>query len=120
MSTSSHSAFPAVGADDWCGEFQVATGPKPENVDVPHASQVGTTLECTMGNWTGEPAAYAYQWLLDGGPGIVATGPTYAVTPDDVGRVANCIVTASNAAGSTVAPPSNDVVIAQPPARRGR
>jgi hypothetical protein len=119
MSESGHSAFPAVAADDWCGEYQAAPGAKPVNVDVPHASQAGATLECTMGNWSGEPAAYAYQWLLDGGPGIVGTGPTYAVTPDDVGRHAACIVTASNAAGSTEAPPSNDVLIEAPPAGRG-
>lgn len=85
----------------------------PVNVDVPMASQSGTTLDCTMGNWKGEPSEYAYQWLIDGEP-VAAADPalaTHEVTPEEVGKTATCVVTATNIAGSTVAPPSNGVVV---------
>ena len=37
----------------------------PRNVDVPLVTgdgTVGATLNCTMGNWDGEPTGYAYSW----------------------------------------------------------
>jgi hypothetical protein len=89
----------------------------PVNVDVPvilpDAAAVGDTLTCTMGNWDGmqgEPADYAYQWLADG-IDTSATGPTYAIPPGDAGHSITCVVTATNMAGSTAAPPSNPVAI---------
>jgi len=88
-----------------------AEGGAPANVDVPFLSQSGSQLACTMGNWTGEPTSYAYQWVLRGA--IVGTSAaTYDVQPGDVGGTATCTVTATNAAGSTAAPPSNSVVVA--------
>jgi len=87
----------------------------PTNVDVPHVSQAGATLNCTMGNWTGEPTGYAYRWQINGvDEGTNAAD--YAVQPEDVGLTATCTVTASNAAGATQAPVSNAVVIADPAA----
>ena len=86
-----------------------AQGP-PVNVDVPHATQAGSTLSCTMGNWTGEPTGYAYAWHNDG----VANGgteATYTLTPDDAGHSLACVVTATNAQGSTAAPMSNAVAV---------
>jgi hypothetical protein len=88
-----------------------AAGP-PVNVDVPHASLTGATASCTMGNWTGEPTEYAYVWHSDGVAIAGATSATYAVQPDDSGHSLACVVTATNALGSTAAPQSNSVVIA--------
>ena len=87
-----------------------AVGP-PVNVDVPAVTQTGATLFCTMGNWTGSPTGYAYAWHQDG---VVngATDPTYAVTPEDSGHSLACVVTATNALGSTDAPQSNAIAIA--------
>jgi hypothetical protein len=85
----------------------------PVNRDVPHVSQAGDTLNCTMGNWEGEPTSYGYQWKIDGA--VVGTdAATHTVTAADVGKVATCVVTATNAHGSTAAPPSNEVTIADP------
>jgi hypothetical protein len=96
-----------------------AEGP-PAVVDVPYVSGqgvVGATLECTMGNWTGEPTVYAYKWKskkLDIVTDLVAQGPTYLVDAKDEGKEVFCVVTATNDVGSTDAPPSNAVSV--PPA----
>ena len=85
----------------------------PVNVDVPHVSQLDDVLSCTMGNWSGTPTAYAYAWKLDD----VAAGAdsaSYTVTVDDAGKTATCVVTATNAIGSTAAPPSNALVVTDP------
>jgi hypothetical protein len=85
----------------------------PVNVDVPMVSQGGSTLNCTMGNWQNVPTSYAYQWKM-AGAAIGSNAPTYTVTAGDVGKTATCVVTASNALGSTAAPPSNGVVVTAP------
>lgn len=87
-----------------------ATPGAPTNTTVPAVTQTGTTLNCTMGTWGGEPTSYAYAWKLDD----VAAGSdaaTYEVQAGDVGKSATCVVTATNAAGSTAAPPSNAHVV---------
>jgi hypothetical protein len=84
--------------------------------DTPHVLFDGNTLSCTMGNWIGAPTAYAYQWQI-GGSDVGQDAPTYDVQAGDNGD-AICIVTASNAYGSTVAPPSNAVTVAGGAARR--
>jgi hypothetical protein len=84
----------------------------PVNRDVPYVGQTGATLNCTMGNWDNVPTGYSYLWRFDGvdRPPALATGD-YAVQPGDVGLTADCVVTATNAIGSTTAPPSNSVVV---------
>ena len=87
-----------------------AQGP-PVNVDAPAVSLTGAMASCTMGNWQGEPTSYAYAWHLDG-VANGATDATYTVTPEDSGHSLACVVTATNALGSTVAPMSNSVAVA--------
>jgi hypothetical protein len=82
----------------------------PGNVDVPYAEQRGGQLTCTMGNWSNAPTSYAYQWKR-GATNIGGNSSTYAVTSADVGTTVTCVVTATNALGSTVAPPSNAVLV---------
>ena len=91
--------------------FEVKAGP-PINRDVPMISgtaAVGSTLNCTMGNWTGEPTSYTYQWKR--GTTNRGTGASYTVVAADAGGSLTCVVTATNAAGSTAAPPSNAIAI---------
>lgn len=86
----------------------------PVNVDVPHVSQAGDTLTCTMGNWENTPTTYSYVWALNGTT-VGTDADTYTiVAPDDVGQTAICTVTASNASGATTAPASNEVIVADP------
>lgn len=98
----------------------VATEPEvaPINTNVPYAVQEGDTLTCTMGTWTGEPGTYVYQWFLNGAS-VGGDSDTYTLTlPDDVGKTATCVVTASNSVGTAEGPPSNAVIIAEPPAQQ--
>jgi hypothetical protein len=93
------------------------TEPEPEptdppvNVDVPLVTQSGATLNCTMGNWDNVPTSYSYAWEV-GGAAAGTDAATYAVQPADIGQSALCVVTATNAIGSTAAPPSNSVTVA--------
>ena len=83
----------------------------PANTTVPAVTQTGTTLTCTQGEWSGEPTSYAYAWKLDDAA-AGSDAATYECRPADVGKSATCTVTATNAAGSTAAPPSVGVVVA--------
>jgi len=87
----------------------------PTNRDVPLVmgdAFPGGTLTCTMGNWDGEPDSYQYNWKSDGQPAKATTGgDTYQVLPEDVGHNISCVVVATNAAGSTEAPQSNEMMI---------
>ena len=84
----------------------------PTVTDVPHATQEGQTLTCTMGNWSGAPDSYTYQWTVGGNPSTANDQPTYNVQAADVGQTASCVVTATNQHGTGTAPPSNEVTIA--------
>jgi hypothetical protein len=97
------------------GPDPVPTTP-PINVDVPHVQQAGSELTCTTGNWEGmqaEPHSYTYQWQLDGAD-ITGGTATLPIVADDVGKTATCVVAATNALGTTAAPPSNGVVVTVP------
>ena len=95
------------------GEGAGAPTAPPVNVDVPHVSQAGDVLTCTMGNWQGTPSSYAYQWQLDG-VDVGADADTITVTAADAGKTATCVVTATNDLGSTAAPPSSGLVVLAP------
>lgn len=67
---------------------------------------VGQTLTTTNGTWTGSPTGYTYQWQRNTGSwGNIsgATSSTYVVTLTDEGVPVRCVVTATNAGGSTAA-----------------
>ena len=86
----------------------------PVVVDIPHVQGtgvVGETLTSTMGNWNGVPSSYAYQWQRDDEVLVGAQNSSYIVASGDDGHDISCVVTASNAAGTTTAPPSNAVHI---------
>jgi len=95
------------------GAAPAPTAP-PVNRDVPYlggTGTVGSVLDCTMGNWDNEPSSYAYQFKSDGTTDLTSTGNTYTVMPSDDNHSITCVVTATNALGSTAAPPSNAVAI---------
>jgi hypothetical protein len=79
-------------------------GRQPRNTSAPTASgtpRVGSTLTCSSGTWTGQPApTFVYRWLLGGAPIPGATASVYTITSDDAGLSLTCEVTASNHEGA--------------------
>ncbi len=69
----------------------------------------GQTLTCTEGSWSNSPTAYAFQWYRNGAPIAGATSSTYLLSSGDVASPAvfQCVVTASNAGGSTAQASAN-------------
>ena len=64
---------------------------------------VGQTMSTTNGTWTGGVDSYSYQWQANGIDIFGATSSTYQVTIDKEGASIRCVVTATNAGGSTPA-----------------
>jgi hypothetical protein len=61
---------------------------------------LGETITCSAGSWSDNPTAYAYQWYRNGESLGGATSPAYTVMPEDNGGSLQCVVTATNAAGT--------------------
>lgn len=73
---------------------------------------VGQTLSCTDGIWTGTlPITFTYQWKRNGSDILGATSSTYILVQADASNTINCVVTATNIAGSSSATSSNSFVI---------
>jgi hypothetical protein len=96
--------------------FVAGTFP-PEHRGAPTISgtpTVGQTLAATNGNWTNSPSSYAYQWLRGSGAPFTSIGSNsanYLLVAGDSGQLVRCAVSAVNAAGTTVGPPSDPLRI---------
>ncbi len=100
--------------DGWGGLHHTTWVAAPANTASPVISGTATdgqTLSATDGTWSGTtPITFAYQWQAcddDQGNGCVdisgATGPTYTLGPDEIGKYVRVKVTATNAGGSASA-----------------
>lgn len=94
----------------------VAARLAPQYVDIPLVypttppAIVGSVLICTMGNWFGVPTGYAYQWKR-GVTNVGTNANTYTVVAGDAANNITCVVSATNANGTTAAPASNAIAI---------
>jgi hypothetical protein len=92
------------GTSEATSEPLEVPGHQPRNTVAPTASgtpRVGSTLTCSPGTWSGQPApTFAYRWLLAGSPISGAIASVYTVTSEDAGLSVACEVTASNHEGS--------------------
>ena len=61
---------------------------------------IGSLLTTDDGTWTGSPTSYAYQWKR-GATNIGTNANTYTLVTADAGTNITCVVTATNAIGST-------------------
>lgn len=77
---------------------------------------VGDGCAAQQGNWTGSPS-YARQWLRAGAPIAGETSPGYTFATADIGLMIGCVITATNAGGSTTASaePVGPVIEPAPP-----
>lgn len=99
-----------VTATNASGSLSATTPPTasvtqaPANTVAPAISgtaQVGQTLTCSTGTWTGTPApTFAFQWLKGGAAISGATGAAYVPVAGDVGGVITCRVTGTNSVSS--------------------
>jgi surface protein len=77
----------------------------PVNTVLPNVTGVvivGDILTTDDGSWTGSPTSYAYQWKR-GATNIGTNANTYTLVNADAGQSITCVVTATNATGSTPA-----------------
>jgi hypothetical protein len=77
----------------------------PVNTLIPSVSgtdYVGDLLTTTDGTWTGTPTSFSYQWKR-GATNIGTNANTYTLVIADANTNITCVVTATNASGSTPA-----------------
>jgi surface protein len=85
----------------------------PVNLTIPDVTggpYVGDLLTTTNGDWSGSPTSYAYQWKR-GATNIGTNANTYTLVNADIGQNITCVVTATNAAGST--PATSNIIVAE-------
>jgi hypothetical protein len=88
----------------------------PQYIDVPAIyptvppAVVGSVLNATVGNWFGVPTGYSFQWKR-GVTNVGTSVNTYTVVAGDSANTITCVVTATNANGSSAAPASNGIAI---------
>jgi hypothetical protein len=101
-----------TGRVDVCGNATVTYAAKPVNSVAPAVTgtyQRLQTLTTDNGTWLNTPSSYTYQWQRDNSGGGVysniggATASTRVLDSNDVGCNVRCVVTATNATGSTSA-----------------
>jgi hypothetical protein len=73
---------------------------------------VPNVLTATTGTWTNSPTSFAYQWVRGAGTNIGTNASTYTLVAGDSGNPVRCAVSATNAAGTTIGPPSDPLRIA--------
>ena len=94
----------AYGATFVFSNYIIVT-PAPVNTVLPVVSgttYVGDLLTTTDGTWSGSPTSFSYQWKR-GATNIGTNANTYTLLTADANTNITCVVTATNASGSTPA-----------------
>jgi surface protein len=94
---------------NWMEAWEAITAtppvPAPVNTVLPEITGTpipGNQLATTDGTWDNSPTSYAYQWMR-GATNIGDNQNAYTLVNDDRGQSITCVVTATNAGGSTPA-----------------
>ncbi|MEY2514655.1 MAG: hypothetical protein QOJ89_2013 [bacterium] len=89
---------------DWVRVWQTTAPMSTAAPTLTGTPEVGRTLACAKGTWSGEPApTFTYAWLADGSPIAGATASTYVLQASDGDHAVACRVTATNSAGAASA-----------------
>ena len=70
---------------------------------------LGSVLTSTTGTWTNSPSSFAYQWI-SGVLNVGTNANTYTLVQADSASAITCVVTATNASGST--PATSNIITA--------
>jgi len=103
-------AVSSAGRTDIIG----ASGTAPVNTVAPDVTgnpYVGDLLTTTNGTWSGTPTSFTYQWKR-GATNIGTNANTYTIVTADANTNITCVVTATNATGST--PATSNILGAYP------
>lgn len=87
------------------GKLVVELG-APVNLTLPAVTgtgAVGRELTCERGEWSGDPTGFEYRWRAGDETIAGATGSRYTATEAEGAAIVTCVVTATNAAGSSTA-----------------
>lgn len=76
---------------------------------------LGNTIHCTAGTWSDNPASYAYQWTRNGSSIGGATALAYTVVAADDGANLQCVISATNSAGTGTDTAAVPLVVLNPP-----
>jgi|TARA_R110000822_G_scaffold302453_1_gene426642 hypothetical protein len=88
------------------------TSTTPVNTSLPVISgttTLGSVLTSTTGTWTNSPSSFAYQWI-SGVLNVGTNANTYTLVQADSAAAITCVVTATNASGST--PATSNIITA--------
>ena len=70
---------------------------------------LGSVLTSTTGTWTNSPSSFTYQWVR-GFINVGTNANTYTLVQADSAAAITCVVTATNASGST--PATSNIITA--------
>jgi hypothetical protein len=76
---------------------------RPASITAPRLTRAGRQLICSTGSWSNNPTRFSYRWRIGGHPKPGAKGRTLLVAAKLRGHKAQCSVTATNSAGSSMA-----------------
>jgi FG-GAP-like repeat len=77
----------------------------------------GSPLTCASGSWSGVSPTFSYQWTRNGMVIRGSTQPKYIAAVSDIGRLINCVVTATNTFGTASAHAAGVRIIDRTPPR---
>jgi hypothetical protein len=79
--------------------------------EVQGSPELGATLKCYEGTWSGSPTSYKFQWVREGAS-LGVTEQSYVVKAADQGHALACLVVAVNSEGPSEQVESPSVVVA--------
>jgi hypothetical protein len=100
----------------WMEKSFVAGTFPPHFIQGPTISGTGTVGQVLTANSTGvwlySPSSYNYQWIRGPSTNVGTNASTYTLVAGDSGSPVRCQVSAVNAAGTTLGPPSDSIKVA--------